>query len=505
MPPETKKNNLATELWLFLELAVPTTLLNLGFIVSPLLTASYVGRKFGPTFLGGFTLANLTGNLCTFSLLAGLFSAADTLGPRAYAASRNHQQHPQHRLEEVGLIAIRGFVLACIILVPINLVLVMYLKDMLVALGQDQVAASHALDWYRIFVWSLPFCVAYNTIWKFLSSQHIMKPMIIVSMISCAIVLPCGLELWTEQYGFLGSAVAYVNFQAFQAVSLIMYLYWKKPHVKGTWPSIECVRQEVLQYQPMMDYISLGMGGIFAQSEWVFWEAVGLVIGLLGVVPLSVHTIPNQVTMLLWLSPLSAGTALSIRLGMTLTISVSHAKDIVLASVMMVTAFFGFVNTMVYNHSDWIIGFFSNDSEVVELAQQIWWKVCVFNQTCALFGGLCGVATGLGMQWKLARINIFWLWIFGLPTIYYFAVASGGGLDAAWTWINVPYVGMNACLLVTFATTDWKNFAKMTQDDKDTNFANSNTMDGIIVVEGEQVGLLSDQCAFQDIHYGSAV
>jgi Na+-driven multidrug efflux pump len=81
-----QKKSLASELWLFLELAVPTTLLNLGYIISPLLTASYVGRKFGSIFFSGFTLANLTGNLCTFSLMHGLFSATDTLGTQAFGS-----------------------------------------------------------------------------------------------------------------------------------------------------------------------------------------------------------------------------------------------------------------------------------------------------------------------------------------------------------------------------------------------------------------------------------
>jgi Na+-driven multidrug efflux pump len=121
--------------------------------------------------------------------------------------------------------------------------------------------------------------------------------------------------------------------------------------------------------------------------------------------------------MLLWLCPLSAGTALSIRMGITLPVSVSHAKNTAFASVILVTSFFGFVNTMVYHQSDLIIGFFTNDKEVVKLAQHIWWKVCVFNQTCALFGGLCGVATGLGMQWTLARFNILWLLVFVPPPI----------------------------------------------------------------------------------------
>jgi hypothetical protein len=67
-----QKKSLASELWLFLELAVPTTLLNLGYIISPLLTASYVGRKFGSIFFSG--------------LMHGLFSATDTLGTQAFGS-----------------------------------------------------------------------------------------------------------------------------------------------------------------------------------------------------------------------------------------------------------------------------------------------------------------------------------------------------------------------------------------------------------------------------------
>jgi Na+-driven multidrug efflux pump len=446
---------LASELWLFLELAVPTTLLNFGFIISPLLTASYVGRKFGPTFLSGFTLANMTGNLCTFSLMAGLFSAADTLGPQSFGKGDK---------KELGLIAIRGFVFASNILLPINVVLVLYLKEILIALGQDEDAATHALDWYRIFVWSLPFCVAYNSIWKFLSAQHIMRPMIYVSLLSCGVILPLGLELLTEAYGFLGSAMAYVTFQASQAVLLIFYLCWKKPYVEGTWPGLGCWREAVLRRKPMLEYIHLGVGGMFAQSEWVFWEALGLVIGLLGVVQLSVHTIPTQVTMFLCLAPFGAGTALTIRMGTTLLISVREAQHIAIACVVLVTVFSMFVNLLVYVNSESVIGFFTNDREVIELANAVWWKVCIFNQSVALFGILSGVANGLGMQWTLGGVNIFWLWVFGLPTIYHFAVTRGGGLEAAWTWINYPYVAMNVCLIVALAKTNWHDVADKIKD-----------------------------------------
>merc|ERR1719262_1806574 len=102
--------------------------MNLSFIMSPLLTASYIGRKFSPVYLSAFTLANLTGNLCTFSLIAGLFSASDTLSPQAYGKGD---------YEEVGRLAVRGFVISSALLFPINLVLYFCLEVILVELGQD--------------------------------------------------------------------------------------------------------------------------------------------------------------------------------------------------------------------------------------------------------------------------------------------------------------------------------------------------------------------------------
>ena len=112
-PPDIK--DLWTESRLFLELAMPTCLLSFGFTLSPLLTASYVGLRFGPVFLSAFTLGNLAGNLFTFSLLAGLFSAADTLAPQAFGIGD---------YKEVGLIALRGVFASFLLVVPVNVLLI---------------------------------------------------------------------------------------------------------------------------------------------------------------------------------------------------------------------------------------------------------------------------------------------------------------------------------------------------------------------------------------------
>jgi Na+-driven multidrug efflux pump len=119
-PNETTKRhrhldqfNWWTEVRLFLELAIPAILFGAGFVISPFLTASIVGRKFGATYLSAFTLANLTGNLCTFSFVTGLYSASDTLIPQAFGVGN---------YKEVGLIAMRGVMAtSTVILVPLNI------------------------------------------------------------------------------------------------------------------------------------------------------------------------------------------------------------------------------------------------------------------------------------------------------------------------------------------------------------------------------------------------
>jgi hypothetical protein len=64
------------------------------------------------------------------------------------------------------------------------------------------------------------------------------------------------------------------------------------------------------------------------------------------------------------------------------------------------------------------------------------------------------------MQWTLGVVNFVFLWVFGVPISYYVVVVRGGGLDAAWTWFNAPYLCINICLIVAFLTKDWHELSE---------------------------------------------
>ena len=442
------KGEIYKEARLFLELAGVSSLMNLGFISSPLLTASYIGLSFPPVFLSGFTLANLTGNLSTFSLMAGMFSASDTLSPQAFGRGN---------YEEVGKIAIRGFAIAFSVLFPINIILFNNLESIMIALGQDPEASIYASHWYKIFIITLPFSILFNCIWKFLTAQHIMKPLILVSILCTCVILPVSLKICIGSMGFLGSAVGYVIFQASQSLILLAYLYIYQPHDPRTWPGLSWkFVSSAFEWERMKEFLRLGIGGVLAQCEWVFWEAVGLVVGELGVVALSVHTIPNQTIMAFCMVPFASGIALAIRMGISLPISVVRTQTLVLGILGCSTLFFGIVSIGVYVYEAQIVGFFTTDNDVKELAEVVWPEVALFNFNVAIFGILVGVATGLGEQWSLGIINFVFLWLFGLPMIYYTAIVKDEGLNAAWFWMNIPYLCMNTTLGILFVFfTDW--------------------------------------------------
>lgn len=59
------------------------------------------------------------------------------------------------------------------------------------------------------------------------------------------------------------------------------------------------------------------------------------------------------------------------------------------------------------------------------------------------------------MQWTLGVVTCCFLFVFGLPAVYFFALVRGGGLSAAWTWVYPPYIIMNVVMVAAFLRSDW--------------------------------------------------
>jgi multidrug resistance protein, MATE family len=427
-----------------INLAIPTVIVQFGITLPPLLTASYVGRHLGSVYLDGFTLANLTGNLWTLSLISGLYSASDTLSPQAFGAGN---------FKEVGLLAIRGFAGAMILVLPINLFLVLFMDKLLVAIGQDEEPAQLASQWYQIYALALPFFALYNITWKFLSSQEIMVPLVVVLALTL-FMLPFLLDGLVTAFGFVGSALAILVYQVSQVVLLIGYLWWHEPHQEGTWPGLGAWRA-ALEWKPLKAYLSLGMGGILSASEWIYWEILGLMVGTLGKLPLAIHTVPTQVISTAFMMPLGIGMALSIRLGQTLPRSVKRAKQLAAWTLGFTIVLVTMVSVGLYVFRVRIYQIFTTEQDVLDGCDLIWPQVVIYSWSLSMFAVCMGIASGLGMQWTLGVITFICLWIVGLPAVWYFAIYREGGIQVVWNCVFPPYLIMDIILIYRFYVADW--------------------------------------------------
>jgi Na+-driven multidrug efflux pump len=235
------------ELECLLRLAIPTLIIQLGSVIPGFTVASYIGRTFSNvTYLAGFTLASVTANLFTLSLLQGLYTASDTLSPQAYGAGN---------MKEVGYLAIRGFIASMMVVLPIILLLIIYMKPMLLWIGEDSESATHACVWFRIYACSIPFYALYQVSMKFLSAQNQMQPLVVCCILSSCIVLPLSLYVFGNLYGFIGTAIAIVVYQLFQSVSLIVYIWLFQSHDPLTWPGLQDGVRNALQLKPFMSYM----------------------------------------------------------------------------------------------------------------------------------------------------------------------------------------------------------------------------------------------------------
>ena len=437
-----EKDSLAKEGWLLLSIAAPAIVVQLSVLFIFPQTASIVGRELGTEELAGFSLASLTGNLTILSVMVGALTAADTLMPRAFGAGSYN---------EVGRLAIRGVAMCVLLLIPPLVPLFTTMEWTFNQLGQDPVASKLASQWIRVYLLGVPAMLAFRVAQSFLNAQHVVMPLVTASVVSCFLVHPLLLRWLVPSLGFVGSGVAVSFTQTIMALIVFLYLYIKPEHHPQTWPGLS--RKSVvesLQPQPVALFLKMSLGGVLALSEWWFWEINCFIVGSFGIVPLCVHTIAYNLVPLLFMIPLGISIGLTVRLGNLLATNLPRAKKVATWCMACTILIGAIVAGSLYLLRVPIVLLFTNDPEVLHGCEKIWPKLCVYIFVLHIFGINSAILRALGMQWHIAAIIFGTCWAGALPTIVYFSIYRGGGLDAIWTILPFFYIFMQVPMAMCY-------------------------------------------------------
>jgi multidrug resistance protein, MATE family len=248
--------HLLQEASMLLSVALPSVAVQLSTLFIFPQTASAVGLQFGTEELAGFSLGSLVGNLTCLSVVVGALTAADTLMPRAFASGR---------YAEMGRLAIRGFVMCALLLIPPILPLCTIMDSIFEALGQDPVAARLASKWIRIYLLGIPATLVFRCVQSFLNAQH--QALVLGSAIGCFVAHPIFLKVLLPVAGFEGSALAISLTQYVMAVIVFLNLVARPRHKAETWPGLSWKYfLEAIRPEPLLQFLSLSLGGVLSLS-----------------------------------------------------------------------------------------------------------------------------------------------------------------------------------------------------------------------------------------------
>lgn len=260
------ETTLQEEIRIIVALSGQGIIAQLAWSVESFLVAAYIGRNFGSIHLDGYMLAMLSCNLTAYSLMEGIYSALDTLLAHAYG-SKNYG--------EVQLLVVRCVIISMSIIIPFIAILAIYMNDILLSFGEDPIASQYATNWYRIYIFSVPFYILYHTTNSFLSAQYIVLPEVITALVSSVFLLPILVTSFGTYFGFLGTGVSIVVYQACQAFMMIGYVIWQQPHHPDTWPRptnpnnqlehFQSILKKAMKWRPFSKLLFLGTGGMLAE------------------------------------------------------------------------------------------------------------------------------------------------------------------------------------------------------------------------------------------------
>ena len=443
------------EMKLLLEISAPAVIVQVsGTFIFPQ-TASAVGLILGTKALAGFSLGSLVGNLTCVSVTAGTLMGADVLMPRAWGAKK---------YEEMGILAIRSVIICgCFLLIPVFLLLTS-MEWVFDKLGQDRGASHLAAQWIRVYLIGVPSVLLFRVAQSFLNSQKHVYPMVFASVVASYVVHPKMLKLLVPTMGEDGSALA-ISLTQWVMIGLVFLYLRFRPEKPETRPRISrATISEALKPEPMLEFMSLSLSGIITLTEWWLRETICFIVGTFGVVPLVVHSVAYNIVPLLYMPTLGMQMGLTVRMGHIIAYDIVRAKLLAIWCMILMVAFGAFLSISLYIFRTEIASLFTDDMDVIEGCKKIWGNLSCYIFTLHIFGINSAILKVLGLQWRMAIIIFGFLWVVVLPTIIYFAVYLGGGLETVWTILPIAFSILQGLLALPYITADWESIGREIYD-----------------------------------------
>ncbi|XP_040604733.1 multidrug and toxin extrusion protein 2 isoform X2 [Mesocricetus auratus] len=430
-------------------LAGPVFLAQLMIFLISIVSSIFCGH-LGKVELDAVTLAVSVVNVTGISVGTGLASACDTLMSQSFGG-RN--------LKRVGVVLQRGILILLLCCFPCWAIF-LNTEHLLLLLRQDPEVARLAQVYVMICIPALPAAFLFQLQTRYLQSQGIIMPQVIVGI--AANVVNVGMNaflLYALDLGVVGSAWANTTSQFFLSALLFLYVWWKRIHIHtwGGWTR-EC-------FQEWSSYTRLAIPSMFMVcTEWWTFEIGTFLAGLVNVTELGAQAVIYELASVAYMVPFGFGVAASVRVGNALGAGNAEQARCSCTTVLLCAGVCALlVGILLAALKDVVAYIFTNDKDIISLVSQVMPIFAPFHLFDALAGTCGGVLRGTGKQKIGAILNAIGYYGFGFPIGVSLMFAAKLGIIGLWSGLVACVFSQALSYLIYIMRINWHRVAEQAQ------------------------------------------
>ncbi|XP_065192151.1 multidrug and toxin extrusion protein 1-like isoform X1 [Sycon ciliatum] len=385
------------------------------------------------------SFANVTG----MAVLIGAATACDTLFAQAYGG-RNKKA--------LGIIVQQSMLILSLVCVGIA-GLWLNSEAILLAIGQDPGVARLSGEYMDIMIVGLPGTLGMILAARYLQSQSITLPAIVVGIISNVVLgVVDYILVFRLGMGLRGAAIGFVLGMSTQPIATIVYIRWRKLH-HLTWPgwSFKCLDN-------WMVFTRLALaGGIMVCLEWWAFEILLFVAGHLGQVPLAVTAVMYQAVYITGMVAIGLMIAVNILVGNALGAGDWKKAKSCFRVALVMNGTSGIIMCGLFLSLRNELGkIFTDDPEVIHGVAEVVPYLASLELADYIQCACAGVIRGAGRQSVGAVSNIFAYYAIALPVGVPLALRTTMGVRGLWLGMGIGLVFQATMYLIIISRIDWE-------------------------------------------------
>lgn len=411
----TKRRAYFTEMRTQLGLAVPALLAQVAMISMGFVDMVMTGRV-GAVDMAAVALA---GSLWVPLILFGqglLLAVTPCVAQLRGAGSANSQEH----MQGVGHTMRQGVWLALLISIPLIL-LVYALSFQLESMGVEGDLGRMTGEYLRAIIWGAPGYLLFVALRCGIEGMALMRPAMFAGVVGLLINIPSNYVLIFGKFGLpalggpgTGVATAIVYWVMF--LTMVVYVF-RQPQIRKMMRWRAWDRPDWGTIRKLM---GIGFPGALAMLfEVTLFAAVALLIAPLGAMQVAGHQVALNFSSLLFMVPMSIGTAATIRTGFAIGRKSAEAVRVASRSSWMLACAGALVTatiTILWRHQ--IAAVYNDDPVVLGLAAHLLLFAATYQFTDAVQVVSVGILRGYNDTRAILCVTLVSYWVLALPLGY---------------------------------------------------------------------------------------